>query len=404
MRKHLSISIALYFFISTVFATNYSGNYTVGATGTWSTLTAAIAALHAGSLTGAVTLQLQASYTSGSETFPIDFTSITTSAANTVTVIPISGANALTITSANATGTLKFDAQAYVYFMGYPGGSPSGTTNMSATNNLSIINTSTTGYAIEFLDDANNDKIEYCNIQGENTSTTNGTILFSTPNAAAGNNNITIDYCNIGSVNSTHLAANAIYSVGNSGSSYNNTTITIDHNNIYDYFLATGTSTGINLNSWNTAWTITNNYFFQTYTNTTYTQTGSNYTHYGIAINLGAGGTNNSYTITGNYIGYNASPPTGTTGLTPNTTYTFIGKSDAAHQYGAFNAIYASVGTTSSTISSNTIQAINVSYAAGASASAAGFIGINLAAGAATIGSNGAGNTIGSLSSTGSIV
>ena len=399
--KKTAMFLAVFFMAISLYATNYSGTYTVGPTGTLaSTLTSAISALATGTLTGPVTLQLQATYVSTGETFPINFTGITTSAVNTVTIEPASGATGLSISSASGTGTIKFNGQAYIYFMGYPGGSPSGTSNMSATNNLTISNTGG-GYAIYFYGDANNDKIEYCNIQSENSTAGSGTIFFGTPTAAAGNNNITIDYCNIGSVSSGALAANAIYAAGTA--SYSNTTITIDHNNIYDYFIANNTSTGINLNQYNTAWTITNNYFFQTYSSATYTQT-ANVTHYAIAVNLGNAGTNNSYTITGNYIGYNASPPTGTTGITPNTTYYLIGESSASHQYCAFNAIYANVGTTSSTISSNTIQAINVSKAAGNSVSAAGFIGINLAGGAATIGSSAAGNTIGSASSTGSIV
>jgi hypothetical protein len=46
------------------------------------------------------------------------------------------------------------------------------------TKQLTIANTSTTGYGIQFINAASNNTIKYVTVQGVNTSTTNGDILF----------------------------------------------------------------------------------------------------------------------------------------------------------------------------------------------------------------------------------
>jgi hypothetical protein len=80
----------------------------------------------------------------------------------------------------------------------------------------------------------------------------------------------------------------------------------ISNNNIFDYFNSSTATNGMNINSGNSAWTITNNKLYQT-SNRVYTSAG---THNGIFITSGAG-----YTITGNTIGFANSSGTGTTNM-----------------------------------------------------------------------------------------
>ena len=59
-----------------------SGTYSVGATGNYASLTAAIADIQTQTISGAVTLELQSSYTSTGETFPLTFSNLGTNDVN----------------------------------------------------------------------------------------------------------------------------------------------------------------------------------------------------------------------------------------------------------------------------------------------------------------------------------
>ena len=331
-----------------------AGTYSIGPTGTFGNITACIDTLKQCGWTGNLILQLQSTYTSTAETFPIDFTGLSTSSSATLTFEPASGATGLTITSSNGTGTMKFDGQAYITFNGSPAAG-----NSMATTNLVISNTSTTGYAVGFVNDANNLTIEYCNIESDNTTTTApasataaspGTVAFFNPSAAAGNNNITIEYNTI--TTATSGAANyptyQVYSTGNSTGT--NQTITITNNNIADYASSTSgqNSYGIYLADYNTAWTIENNYLYEEATVTT----AGTFTNAGIYVTYSASSANESFTINSNTIGFSsvsqAQVGSGTYTISSSGTPTFVG-------------IYVNeVGTSTATIESNTIESIAV--------------------------------------------
>ena len=122
-------------------------------------------------------------------------------------------------------------------------------------------------------------------------------------------------------------------------SAIDNSGNTISNNNIYDFFNADLASNGININSNNSAWTITNNKIYQTAIRT-YT-TGS--VHNGIVITSGSG-----YTITGNVIGYANSGGTGTYTMAGSVGTRFVG-------------INLGVGTASATsVQGNTIAGFSL--------------------------------------------
>ncbi len=250
-----------------------------------------------------------------------------------------------------------------------------------STADLQIINSGTSPVAgistIRFINDATNNTIKYCTIKGSETVADGGIIYFSTTTASTGNDGNTISNNNITSESDAYRPVNAIFSLGTSGK--NNNGNIIQNNNIYDFLNHSTASNGIFLSSFNTAWTISGNSFYET---TTFISTNA-LTYNAIKIYNISG---DSFNISGNYIG-GSSPQCGGTAWT---------KSNAAND--AFNAIYFLAGTGNvSSIQNNTIQ--NFSWNNPANAS---WTGINIAGGNVNIGTT-SGNTIGSSSGTGSI-
>ncbi len=380
----------------TVSGSSYSGILKVGVSGGhFTSLNDAITKLNSCGYTGNIILELQSNYdgTSTTEgasnpmiTFPSTFASVASSSIRTITIQPASGVNSKTITSSSTTGTILLNGADYIYFNGSPAGTPGSGATMSKTNNLTISNSSTSGYVFKFINDATYNKIEYCNVSGVNTAANNGSIWFSTGAASGtGNEYNQINYCEI--YDGATKPTNAIYSLGDATV---NNDITINGNYIYNYFSSSTSHSGLLLSDYNTKWIITNNKFYQT----SAIDIGAAVTHRVIDIEytLSAG---NDFTITGNTIGGNQSNNSG--------TYDFTGHATASN---SFTAIYLKVGTsTASTIHSNTIKNIKLTdVRQTATTSVEGmFNGIAILAGSANIGASGNKNVIGSNSSTSSI-
>ena len=254
--------------------------------------------------------------------------------------------------------------------------------------NLSTLNTSGTS-TIKFIGGATNNTITNCNIQGSGTMSvaTNGaTIFFSTDaNTANGNDNNTISNCNIGPAGA-NLPTKAILgngstttnAIGNSGNIINN-------NNIFDYFGAAVTSSGIAINGGCNTWSITNNRFYQTGTRTW--TTGA--THRAIDLNSTAATSGvQGMTVTGNIVGYASNTQTG--------TYTLTG-STGKFQGIVFNGI---TGGTVSNINTNTVASVSLTGVTSSGTSTSSpFVGMLVTNGLANTNSN----TIGSQSATGSL-
>ncbi len=262
----------------------------------------------------------------------------------------------------------------------------------SGGNSLTIINLGIgASSAIRFAADASNNTVTNCTVLGSTTASF-GVISFG-PGTTTGNDGNSITNNNIGpSASGTPL--NGIHSLGTSAA-VDNSGNTVSGNNIYDYFVATASTAGINVNSFNSGWTINNNRFYQT-ANRTYTSAA---THYGIFISSGSG-----YTITGNVIGYSNSSGTGTTnmvGLTSGalggtfpSSYTAGGTANAT-RYVGINCTFAAGGVVSS-IQNNTIAGFALYTSSGASTTNGILCGIAVNSGNADIGTT-TGNNVNTM-------
>jgi hypothetical protein len=349
-----------------------SGVKTVGTSGDYTNLTSAFAAINSSGLAGNVELQLITGYPAAAETYPIASSTASAAGAYTIKVYPtVSG---LSITSANATGTLNLNGAANVTFDGR-------VNQTGSTADLIIANTVTTGYAIQFINDAKSNTLQYCNVRSVNTSTTSGSIVFSTAaGLATGNDNNTITNCDITS--GTTNAINAIYSAGTS-TALDNSGNSITNNTISNYFGVATASNGVFLASNSSTWTITGNKFFQTATRTATTGT----TMRAIQVLTSSGG---GYTISNNTIGYANASGTGVTTYAGATTNRFIGIDLTANN------------TAASSIQGNTIAGFNLTTSSGGSTAAPIFAGITIQAGSVNVGTTSA-NIIGATSGTGSV-
>lgn len=309
-----------------------SGTYTIGAAGfDFTNITSAISTLNGSQVCGNIIFELQTNYngTSG-ETFPI-----TINAANysggpwNIVVRPNSAvASNLTTSGSSTLQIFNFNGIDRLTFDGRPGGTGS-------TIRWVIANTSTSGQVIAFNNDATTDTLEYVQIEGVNTTvpgtgtyTNAGLVAFGNTAPSIGNENNVIDNCFIKDGATT--PTNAIYSFGSSTANLGNDNNRITNNRLANVWAAAASTSFINLQNGNSAWTINSNSFNQTATRTGTTGTS---THTMILISNTSG---NGFTINNNYIGGSGALATG--------TWTQTGIADAR-----FNGMTLSVGSTTTT-------------------------------------------------------
>ncbi len=351
------------------------GTYTIGSSGyNYTTITAAVSAMGSG-IGGPVIFELQTNYSPASETYPITIGAITgASAVNTITIRPASGvSSSIILTSGtNPAQILYLNGANYVTFDGRPGGSGS-------TPYLTFSNTFASGSAVTFINDASNNVIKYVTVQGVNTSSSSGVVVFGATTGTTGNDNNTITHCDI--KDGTSQPAVGIYSAGtaamdNSGNTVSNCTIS-------NFRGGSTTQAGIYLASNNSDWTISGNSFFMS---TAYAGTAAT-TMSGIFI-AGAG---NNYLIDGNFIGGNSASAAGTWTVNGTAaTYKFIG-------------INVNAGTSAaSSIQNNTIRNFTWISTSNTGTAPGLWCGIYCQSGLVNIGTV-TGNTIGSGTGTGSI-
>ena len=333
----------------------------------YATLGAAFADIDNGIYTGAITIDVCGSTTETATAFlsasgagPASYTGIAIS--------PVGGAWTL---SGSVAGVLvDLNGATHVTIDGLNSGG----------NALTFDNTSATASAatIRFSGDASSNTVQNCTIKGAETGAASGTIVFGT-GSSTGNVNDTVTANTITASGTTPV--NAIYSAGTAA--FPNT-VSITNNTIQDYFSATLASSGINVASNSTAWTITGNKFFQSATRTSATAA---LTHRAINIVTANGG---GYTVSNNTVGYASAGGTGT------TTYNFTGTS-------LYRGIEMTVANSpASDVQGNTVTAISLSTTSGLATSPGMFAGISILAGSVNVGTV-TGNTIGSSSATGAI-
>ncbi|TAE90385.1 MAG: T9SS C-terminal target domain-containing protein, partial [Bacteroidetes bacterium] len=239
------------------------GTYSVGPTGNFPNLTAVANMLNAAALTGNVVFELQPNYdgTIG-ETFPITFTKFQTVGGNWhATIRPSSGASNLMLSGTHATTLINLNGVSNLTINGRATG--------AGSNAFAITNTSNTGSAIQFINNAQHNTIKNVSITGNSNLTTSGVVVFSNTTGTSsvdGNNNNLMDSCLIsGNAN----ARNCVLALGSASPAENkNNTITNCH--VVDFFSNVGgeTANGIVINDGNTLWNIGTvghgNYFYQT--------------------------------------------------------------------------------------------------------------------------------------------
>ena len=223
-------------------------------------------------------------------------------------------------------------------------------------------------------------------------ATNGGNIFFSTDTVTAnGNDNNTISNNNIGPAGA-NLPTKLIYANGSvSTADIRNSGVVINNNNLYDYFSATVSVSGIHILSGNDAWMISNNRIYQTAARTF---TGTALRYAGITINSTTTGLQGAFTITGNKIGFGAAEGTGTTTISGST-----------NEFRGIDAISVNA-TTPTSIQGNTVSGINQTTARNATGVTAGaFTGILLGstAGRFDVGTT-TGNNVGSLDGSSTIV
>lgn len=348
------------------------GTSSIGPTGTYPSITAAVADAQTNGVSCPVIWELQAAYVSTVETFPIVVPALGLSATNNITLRPELGATNLSITS-GAAQTIAFSGCNYFTIDGRPGGT-------GTTSQLTVADTVVTGMAVQYINDASFNALRYLSVKGVNNLATQGVITYgnSATNGLGSVGNL-VSNCNVFDGSTT--PNNLIYSANTVAGAFNSTTV--ENCNLYNFFNPASVSTAIRTDAGNTAWTIVNNNIYQTATRT-YTTANI---HDGIFINTASG---RGYTITGNYIG-------GTAPLAAGSAMTMNGT--IATRFFGISLNVASGGTTS-VVSNNTIGNINLTTSSGSTVGV--IVGVNTAGTGGNITING--NTVGTTSGIDNIV
>jgi hypothetical protein len=321
-----------------------SGTLHIGTGKDFTTISSAVSNLNIRGVSAPITFVLDDAVYS-SETFPITIGSIPgASSTNTVkfmlNALLANNSVAPVISGSSSAMLIDLNGADYVTFDGRPGGT-------GTTKGLTLRNTSTavTASTIRLINDAQNNTITYCIVEGSsaNTTGTGGNIYFATP-TSTGNDNNTISFCDIRDRSDASAAPNyGIVSTGSGSFGPDNSGNIITDNNIYNFYLHGGNSAGVLLAGGNTQWTITNNHFYQTAIRTTTVSTTTN------GINITSGSASFGHTITGNFIGGSA-PNAGGTPWTVTTSTTGAGNT--------INGIRVNPtsGSLASSIQNNTIK------------------------------------------------
>jgi gliding motility-associated-like protein len=345
---------------------------TIGTSGAdYPTLKAAFDAVNAGTISGAITLQVIDNTTetvsavlNASGTGTASYTSILIYP--TVTGKTISGSLSSPLIDLNGADNVTID----------------GRLNQTGVKDLTLSNTSTASTAgtstIRLINDATANTLKYLNIKGSSMDTAGGIINFSTTIGTTGNDINTIDNNAI----TNALGArpiNAIYSLGTATVGLENSENTISNNNIYDFLNTAAASNGLNLTAGTTAWTVTGNSFYET--SAPFTSTAAvNYVIINIT-NVGEG-----FVVTNNYIG-------GSTASSGGTAWSKTGNNNN------FTGILINAGPN---LTANSIQGNTISNFEYTNSGTGTFVGLELKSGTINAGTI-SGNTIGSTTATDAI-
>lgn len=356
------------------FSQPLSGNYNCGSGQSYTTLTGSGAAgffnaVNTRGLSGDVTLSITSNT---SETGAVAL--LQWSGGYTITIVS-SSASLKTLSGTFAGNLFDLNGADDLIIDGRFGGSG---------RYLRFVNSSTGGSTFRFINDATNNTITYCLVDGMRVSSTSGIIDFSTTTGSNGNDNNTISNCIIKDASGGTLQ-NAIVSSGTTSTTARyNSGITISDNEIIDVYRNAQTCSAILLLNGSTDFTISGNSIYQTATRTPTNATSWNLIHINTSVA-------NNITITNNYIG-------GTAANCGGTAWTVSGNQSNAIYFIRFQTAGTS---TASNVNGNTIA--NMDFSTTPSSSGVGyFAGIVVESGLVNVGSS-SGNTIGNTTSNGNI-
>ena len=369
--------------------------------GDYPSITSALADIKNLGMSGPVTLELTSGYSSAAETFPITISNngcMYPTQSNTLTIRP--GITGLQISGAVSVPIIDLNNVSNIAIDGRVGG-------MGSTPDLKIINTSASGVAVRFINEASGNTVSYCDLQGQNTSVTAstttlaGVVYFAgtTILPLNGNDNNVISNCLIHGPGSATPAI-GITSTGSTTFSY-----TINENNsilnseIYAVFHASSATTALRVGTGNSGWTISGNKIYQP---STRLYTTAN-THNGINVSSGSG-----YTISGNILGFANANGTGSTNMVGSSSspagfpsaFNTAGTANATRYIG-INCAFTAGGTVSN-IQGNTVAGYALYTSSSTSTTNGMFCGIYVTAGNVNIGTV-TGNTIGNANGNGGI-
>ena len=273
---------------------------TLNIPGNYPTLTAALNALRVSGIASNTVLQLNPTYNSALETYPINISGIGTAPSRTLTIRPAATVTNLTITSTSNNRAFQIENTSFVTIDGRPGG--------TGTNRALTITCPSGTNTVLFGDDCSNDTIRFCRISlNDNglgsfpfstvinfTSLTQGFISGCNNNGIVNNEIFGINQpnCLIAFQGTNQFGGPNPVSTGNS---FNN-------NLLYDFVgfnNFSGTNSAILVTGNASGFTINNNSIYQTSSISTQTF-GLPIILTGIRINLISPG---SFTISGNFIG-----------------------------------------------------------------------------------------------------
>jgi hypothetical protein len=302
---------------------------TSGTTGptTYTTLKAAFDAINAGTHKGTITVNITGNTT---ETATAGLNAPVTPASYTAINVTTSGS--FTVTLAAAAPVIGLN----------------GATNVTidGSSNLQLVNTSTTGNVVTFVNDASNNTIKNTILKGATSVVsittglpTSGMIIFGA-GATTGNDNNTIDNCDI---DGTGAAACGIYSTGTTTTTaIENSGNTIKNSRIHDY-RSSSYAVGLFIFQGSTQWIIQGNsfYFSSAYNITTQVIVRG--------IMIFPTYTNDAHLVTGNYVGGSFPLAAGTMTLGSSNAVGFIG-------------IDVETGGPGNVIQNNVVKNVTLSY------------------------------------------
>ncbi len=310
--------------------TTFNGNLSVGSGETITSLTnngGLFQALNAGTLSGSLTVNLTSDLTVETGTHSLN--QLTESGAGGYTITFQSSGAARLISGSSAAALINLNGADRVTFSGLSFG-PQG---------LTIRNTSATGATVRMVNDASNNSILSCIVEGGNTSLGSGVVVIGAGPTTGNDGNSISDNIIRDRTDAAGIPLNVIYNDSSGGAGTNSNTV-ISNNQLIN-FSQTGLFNGIAENS-----TISGNTIFQTSTRTTQI----------FAIQLvGSTGTNTvsqnvirDHSTTSTFVGINLQSTGGTATVSRNRIYNIDNSSGSTSPFNGIQLIGNDAGATAS--------------------------------------------------------